>query len=50
MMYFIERYEKDEFSIMFDEINITFSYEELLNAIKQLNTNKRSGPRIFYLR
>lgn len=44
VLYFIERYEKDEFSIMFDEIKITFSYEELLNAIEQLNTNKRSGP------
>ena len=44
MLFFNERYVNDEFSIMFDELNIDFSQTEILQSIKQLKTNKSGGP------
>lgn len=41
---FNERYVRDEFCIMFDELNEELSQEEILKAIKQLKTNKSGGP------
>ena len=44
VMFFIERYEKNEFDIMFDELNLDFSTEEIGKSINQLKTNKSAGP------
>lgn len=44
ILYFNERYENNEFCIMFDELNIQISQEEVIKSIKQLKTNKSGGP------
>ena len=44
IIHFNERYANEEFSIMFEELNIEFSHEEILNSIKQLKLNKSGGP------
>ena len=44
VMNFNERYVDEEFGIMFDELNVEFSEEEILKSIKQLKTNKSSCP------
>ena len=44
VIYFNERYVQTEFSIMFDELNLNFSHDEVLQSIKQLKTNKSGGP------
>ena len=43
VIYFNERYVQTEFSIMFDELNLNFSHDEVLRSIKQLKTNKSGG-------
>ena len=47
VIYFIERYERSEMDIMFQELNTPFSVESILKAIGQLNTNKSVGPDMF---
>ena len=44
VVHFNERYVNDEFCIMFDELNVNFSHDEVLKSIKQLKTNKSGGP------
>ena len=44
LVYFNERYVLPEFSIMFDELNVNFSHDEVLRSIKQLKTSKSGGP------
>ena len=44
IIFFNERYEKDEFIVMFEELNVPFSKGDILNAIKQLKTNRSGGP------
>ena len=44
VLYFNEQYAKNEFDIIFDELNLDFTQEEVLNAIKQLKLNKSGGP------
>ena len=44
ILFFIERYERNEFNIMFEELNIDFSQDEIIKAISQLKTNKSGGP------
>ena len=44
IIYFNERYEKNEFSVMFEELNLPFTNKELAKAIGQLRTNKSPGP------
>ncbi|KAL4240483.1 hypothetical protein ACF0H5_001275 [Mactra antiquata] len=41
---FIDRYEQNEYNIMFEELNMTISLLEVQKAIKELKTNKSSGP------
>ena len=41
---FNERYVKGELQIMFDELNISISYDEIRRAIKQLRTGASAGP------
>ena len=41
---FIERYENNEINIMFSELNVPITQNELFTAIKQLNTGKSAGP------
>ena len=43
-MFFVERYENNEFDIMFGELNVDFSTEEIGKSINQLKTNKSAGP------
>ena len=44
VMFFVERYENNEFDIMFGELNVDFSKEEIGKSINQLKTNKSAGP------
>jgi len=46
-LHFVDRYEKYEFDVMFQELNIPTEHDSLLKAIKQLNTNKSGGPDMF---
>ena len=41
---FNERYVKGELQIMFDELNISISYDEIRRATKQLRTGASAGP------
>ena len=41
---FNERHENNEFEIIFEELNFSFTLYEILNAIGQLKANKSSGP------
>ena len=38
-----EHYVNNEFDIIFDELNLDFTHEDVLNAIKQLKLNKSGG-------
>ena len=44
VLYFNQRYETSEFSIMFEEINVPFTYGDFSKACSQLHTNKSAGP------
>ena len=44
VLYFNERYETNEFAVMFEELNLPFSNADLVKAIRQLRTNKSAGP------
>ena len=44
VIFFNEHYERNEFSVMFEELNLSFSHQEILKAIAQLRTNKSAGP------
>ena len=44
ILYFNERYENNEFEIIFEELNFSFTLDEILKAIGQLKANKSSGP------
>ena len=43
-MFFNERYENNEFTIIFEELNTSLTQEEISKAISQLKTNKSPGP------
>lgn len=43
ILYFNERYEKDEFNIMFDERNLDFSTDEIMKPINQLKQINPEG-------
>lgn len=47
IVYFNERYEQNEFSIMFDELNLPIINIEIFQAIKELKTNKSGGPDLY---
>ena len=44
VLFFYEHYENVEFKIMFEELNINFSNEEIHKAINQLKQNKYGDP------
>ena len=44
ILYFNERYADREFGIMFDELNTSFSEDEVIKSVKQLKSNKAGGP------
>ena len=44
VLYFNKRYENNEFSIMFEELNVPFTYEEISKACSQLHTIKSADP------
>ena len=44
VLYFNERYENNEFAIMFEELNVPFTVEDINKACSQLRTNKSAGP------
>lgn len=44
ILYFNERYENDEFNIIFEELNLNISLEEVSKAVNQLKTGKSGGP------
>ena len=43
-LFFNERYENNEFNLMFEELNVDFSQGEILKAVSQLKTNRSGGP------
>ncbi|XP_053393684.1 uncharacterized protein LOC128555432 [Mercenaria mercenaria] len=43
ILYFMERYENNEFNIMFEELNVPFTNSDIITAIKQLKNNKSGG-------
>ena len=47
ILHFIDRYERNEFDIMFHELNLPFSLDEIKKGIKQLCSNKSSGPDLY---
>ena len=47
IIYFMERYENNDFCLMFDELNVPFNLEELIKSVKQLNSNKSGGPDLY---
>lgn len=44
VLYFLERFENNEFNIMFEELNIPITQDEIDKSIKQLSSNKSGGP------
>jgi len=44
VIHFVERIERNEFDVMFDELNVPISNECILKAIKELNTGKSADP------
>ena len=44
VIYFNERYVNNEFSIMFEELNLNFSQTEIVRSIKQLKSSEAGGP------
>ena len=44
ILHFIDRYENDEFGIMFEELNLEFSEADILKAINELKLNRSAGP------
>jgi len=44
VIHFVERIERNEFDVIFDEVNVPISNECILKAIKELNTGKSAGP------
>ena len=47
VIYFIERYERSEMDIVFQELKTPDSVESILKAIGQLNTSTCAGPDMF---
>lgn len=47
ILFFNERYVKGELQIMFNELNVTISIDEMKLAIKQLKTGTSAGPDLF---
>ena len=44
IIHFNERYEKNEFRLMFEELNLEFLEGDIERSIKQLKSNKSEGP------
>ena len=44
VLHFNERYESEEFNIMFGKLNFEILMSEISNAIKQLKGNRAVGP------
>ena len=40
VLYFMNHYENNEITIMFDELNIPFTHDELMKSVKQLKSNR----------
>ena len=47
ILFFNERYVKGELQIMFNELNVTISTDEMKMAIKQLKNGTSAGPDLF---
>ena len=47
ILYFIERYEQNEFDVMFQELNLPIHIVEVEKAIRELNINKSAGPDMY---
>ena len=49
VIFFNERYVRGEFQIMFDELNLAISGDEIKMAIKQLRNGASAGPDLFLI-
>ena len=47
VLHFIHRYEQNEFSVMFDELNLPIDDDSLLTDIIDLKTYKSGGPDMY---
>ena len=45
IIYFNERYLNGEMQVMFDELNVSLTVDEIQKAIGQLNLRKKLWPR-----
>ena len=44
IFFFEDRYLNGGLNIMFDELNVPFSDQKVMNACKQIHNRKSSGP------
>jgi len=47
VLYFVDIYERSEFTIIFNELDLPFSQDCLTKAIQQLGLNKCNGPDLY---
>ena len=47
ILYFNERYVKGEFQVMFEELDIPISFEEIKKGVSQLRNGSSAGPDLF---
>lgn len=47
VVYFIDKYLRNQFCIIFEELNLPITEDCILKAIRQLQTNKSDGPDMF---
>ena len=44
VLHFIDRYERNEFRVLFDELNLQLSLDEINKSINQLKNGRSGGP------
>ena len=48
IIYFNERYVQGEFQVMFEQLNLPISYEEIKRGVGQLRNGASAGPDLFF--
>ena len=47
VLYFNERYAQGEIQVMFEELNLPISFEEIKKGVSQLRNGASAGPDVF---
>ena len=47
IIFFNERYLNGEYQVIFNELNVEISYEEITKAVKQLRNGASAGPDLY---